>query len=159
MTITTRIKWALWPEAETLCRTCRHAHIQRGFCESEEAILCGFGSPLRAVPFKVAECTDFADRCVPERWEMERMALLINVPHARKPTGFRSSAGFAAQPEDEDEEEPDRRRNETDAGSPVVKTTATSERTTQVWNPARAFALWFSQNIRQNAVVAQFPGD
>ena len=104
MTITTKIKWALPPEGETLCRTCRHAHIQRGFRESEEAILCGFGSPLRTVLFKVAECTDFSDRCVPERWEMERMALLINVPRARKPTGFRSDAGFALQ-EDEDEDE------------------------------------------------------
>jgi len=82
MTMTFKIKWALPPEGETLCRTCRHAHIQRGFRESEEAILCGFGSPLRPVLFKVAECTDFADRCVPERWEMERMALLINVPRA-----------------------------------------------------------------------------
>jgi len=105
MTITTKIKWALPPEGETLCRSCRHAHIQRGFRESEESILCGFGSPLRAVPFKVAECTDFADRGVPERWEMERMALLINVPQARKPTGFRSGVGFAAQEEDEDEDE------------------------------------------------------
>jgi len=49
------------------------------------------------MPFKVAECTDYADRCVPERWEMERMALLINVPQARKPTGFRSGAGSAMQ--------------------------------------------------------------
>jgi hypothetical protein len=106
MRMKTTIKWALPPEGETLCRTCRHAHIQRGFRESEEAIWCGFGSPLRAVPFKVAECTDFTDRCVPERWEMERMALLINVPHARKATGFRPGAGFAGQEEAEGEEEP-----------------------------------------------------
>lgn len=101
--MTFKIKWALPPEGEMLCRTCRHAHIQRGFRESEEAIFCGFGTPLRAIPFKVAECTDFAARCVPERWEMERMALLIQVPPARKPTGFRAGAGFA--PQDEDEEE------------------------------------------------------
>jgi hypothetical protein len=104
MTMTFKIKWALPPEGETLCRTCRHAHIQRGFRESEESILCGYSTPLRVVSFKVAQCTDYADRCVPERWEMERMALLINVPQARKPTGFRSGAGFAMQ-EEEDEEE------------------------------------------------------
>jgi len=104
MAIDLKIKWALPPEGETLCRTCRHAHIQRGFRESEESILCGYSTPLRVVSFKVAQCTDYADRCVPERWEMERMALLINVPQARKPTGFRSGAGFAMQ-EEEDEEE------------------------------------------------------
>jgi hypothetical protein len=105
MTMTMKIQWALPPEGETLCRTCRHAHMQRGLRESEETILCGFGNPLRAVPFKVAECTDFADRCVPERWEMERIALLINVPRARKPAGFCSGAGCAAPEEEEDEEE------------------------------------------------------
>lgn len=103
MAIDLKIKWARRPEGDTLCRTCRHAHIQRGFRESEESILCGFGKPLRAVPFKVAECTDYADRCVPERWEMEDMALLVNVPRARKPTGFRPEAGFAAEAEDEEE--------------------------------------------------------
>src|ERR1700758_1409384 len=104
MTMTMKIKGALPPEGETLCRKCRHAHIQRGFRESEESILCGFGTPLRAVPFKVAECTDFADRCVPERWEMERMALLITVPQARKPAGFRRGAGFAPESEVDEEE-------------------------------------------------------
>ena len=103
MAIDLKIKWALPPEGETLCRTCRHAHIQRGFRESEETILCGYSTPLRALAFKVAECTDYADRCVPERWEMERMALLINVPQARKPAGFRSGEGFA--PQDDDDEE------------------------------------------------------
>lgn len=98
-----KIKWALPPEGEPLCRTCRYAHIQRGFRESEEIILCGFGTPLRAIPFKVAQCTDFADRTVPERWEMERMALLVNVPRARKTVGFRDGVGFRAQEEDEEE--------------------------------------------------------
>jgi hypothetical protein len=103
MTMELKIKWALPPEGEPLCRTCRFAHIQRGFRESEELILCGFGNPLRALPFKVAQCTDFADRTVPERWEMERMALLINVPRARKAAGFRADADCATQGEDEEE--------------------------------------------------------
>src|SRR5579872_191017 len=103
--MTMTIKWALPPEGETLCRTCRHAHIQRGFRESEEKIFCGFGTPLRTIPFKVAECTDFADRGVPERWEMERMALLIQVPQARKTAGFRPRVGFTTQDDSEDEEE------------------------------------------------------
>ena len=102
MAITTKIKWALRPEGETLCRTCRYAHIERGFRESEETILCCFlAPPMRAVLFKVAECTDFADRTVSERWEMERMALTIDVPRARKPTGFRTAAGFAPEEDDE----------------------------------------------------------
>ena len=76
--------------------------MQRGFRESEEAIFCNF-TTLRPINFKVAECTDFESRMLPQRWELEKMALLINVPQARKPTGFRSGAGFATEEEDEEE--------------------------------------------------------
>ena len=109
MTITLKIKNGTLIEGESLCRTCRNAHIQRGFRESEEAIFCSWGQ-FRAVPFKVAECSDFSDRLVPFRWELEKMALLINVDPARKPAGFRSAAGFAAvasDVEDEDVEDED----------------------------------------------------
>ena len=78
--------------------------MQRGFRESEEAIFCNY-TTLRAVTFKVAECTDFESRSVPQQWELEKMALLINVPPARKPTGFRAGTGFAAL-EEQDEDEP-----------------------------------------------------
>jgi hypothetical protein len=84
----------------------RYAYIQRGFRESEESILCCFlAPPMHVVPFKVAECTDFTDRTVPERWEMERMALTIEVPRARKSTGFRGGSGFSREGKDEAEEE------------------------------------------------------
>ena len=106
MTITLKVKNGTLIEGETLCRTCRNAHIQKGFRESEEAIFCAFMTPLRAVPFKVADCTDYSNRLVPYRWELEKMALLINIDPARKRAGFRSDAGFAAS-EDGDEEDED----------------------------------------------------
>ena len=102
MSTTIRVKGGLPPEGETLCRTCRWVHMQRGFRESEEAVFCNF-TMLREVRFKVAECTDFESRSLPQQWELEKMALLINVPKARKPTGFRSGTGFAAPEEDEEE--------------------------------------------------------
>lgn len=104
MSGTIKIKGGLPPEGESLCKTCRWVHMQRGFRESEESIFCNFTS-LRPINFKVAECTDFESRMLPQRWELEKMALLINVPQARRPTGFHSGAGFAMQDEDEDEEE------------------------------------------------------
>ena len=52
------MKKAALRDEESLCRACYWAHIQKGFRESEEAVLCCF-SRLRAVPFKVADCTDF----------------------------------------------------------------------------------------------------
>jgi len=103
MSGTIKIRGGLPPEGESLCKTCRWVHMQRGFRESEEAIFCNFAN-LRSVTFKVAECSDFENRSMPQQWELEQMALLINVPQVRKPTGFRSGAGFTMQDEDEEKE-------------------------------------------------------
>ena len=103
MTITLRIKNGTLVEGESLCRTCRNAHIQKGFRESEEAIFCAWG-PLRPVVFKVAECTDYSNRLVPYRSELEKMALLINVNPVRKPLGFRTDFAPAVEDEDDDED-------------------------------------------------------
>jgi hypothetical protein len=104
MTTTIKIIKGTLPEGEPLCRTCRFAHIQRGFRESEEVIYCDYSlNALRKVPFKVAECTDYIDRTVPTKWEMEKMALLINVEPARKLIGFDGTMGFS-RPEDEPED-------------------------------------------------------
>jgi len=104
MSITVRIQGAPPQDGESLCQTCRYAHIQRGFRESEQTVFCGFNDAgLRPIKFKVAACTDYTNRTVPNRWELEQMALLINVPPARKKTGFRANGDFAAQEEDEEE--------------------------------------------------------
>ncbi len=103
MTTTIKIRGAVPRGGEPLCRTCRFAHIQRGFRESEEVIFCDYSSSaLRRVPFKVAECTDYADRTVPARWEMEKVALIINVEPARKQIGFESAIVFRAPDNEED---------------------------------------------------------
>jgi hypothetical protein len=102
MTITLKIKGGTLIEGESLCRPCRNAHIQKGFRETEEAIFCSWGQ-FRAVPFKVADCTDYSNRLVPYRWELEKMALLINIDPARNPVGFRG-AGFAASVEEDEED-------------------------------------------------------
>ena len=104
MTITLKIKNGTLVEGESLCCTCRNAHIQKGFRESEEAVFCCLTTPTRAVTFKVAECTDYSNRLVPYRWELEKMALLINIDPARKPAGFRSS-GFAPDSDGADEDD------------------------------------------------------
>ena len=101
--MTIKIKGGTARGEESLCQTCRCAHIRKGFRESEEQIFCGVSEQLRPVLFKVAECTDYANRSVPYRYELEQMALLINVPPARRKAGFKQAAGFAANPTDADE--------------------------------------------------------
>ena len=95
------MKKAALRDEESLCRACYWAHIQKGFRESEEAVFCCF-SRFRAVPFKVADCTDFSNKNVPTREQMETIALIIPTKTARKPSGF---AGFGLAGEQEMEEE------------------------------------------------------
>ena len=101
MGTTLKVQGGTLVEGESLCRTCRHAHIQRGYRQNEEVILCGYG-PMRAVRFKVAECTDYLDKTVPTRYEMNQMAYLINIEPARKRSGFVSGVGFAGKTEPDD---------------------------------------------------------
>jgi hypothetical protein len=50
--------------------------------------------PMRKVPFRVRDCTDYLSRVLPTRAQMERIALIIPSEPARKKAGF-SSLGFA----------------------------------------------------------------
>ena len=88
---------------ESLCRTCYWAHAQRGFRESEDLIFCAFGA-LRRLPFPVRECTDYLNRTLPTRAQMEKMALIIPSHPVRKQVGF-SGVGFNAVSEDEGEDD------------------------------------------------------
>lgn len=78
--------------SESLCNSCYWAHIQRGFAESEEVILCAFLRPARLVPFKVCQCTDYNDKRVPSKTEMEEIAWIIRTKDVNRQVGFASSS-------------------------------------------------------------------
>ena len=102
MSTTIEIQGAPPADGESLCRTCRYAHIQRGFRNSEETVFCAYSEAvLRPVKFKVAACTDYTHRALPARWELEQMALLINLEPARKKTGFRQDSAAVAEQDEE----------------------------------------------------------
>ncbi len=74
--------------SESLCNSCYWAHIQRGFAESEEVILCAFLRPPHAVPFKVSQCTDYNDKRVPSKADMEEIAWIIRTKDVSRQVGF-----------------------------------------------------------------------
>jgi hypothetical protein len=84
---------------QSLCRSCYWAHAQKGFRDSEETIFCMFG-PMRKVQFKVCDCTDYLNRTLPTRDQMEKIALIIPNEPARKRTGF-AGVGFSNESDDE----------------------------------------------------------
>jgi hypothetical protein len=97
------MKKAALRDERSLCQACYWAHIQKGFRESEEAVYCCF-SRFRAVPFKVADCTDFSNKNVPTREQMENIALIIPTKPARRAGGF-ARGGFASEETQETDEE------------------------------------------------------
>jgi hypothetical protein len=80
-------------ESQSKCSSCQHAHILRGFRESEEAVYCASRwGKLLVVPFKVYECSSYMDRTRPTWEQMEELAIDI-LPlssTSAKPAGFRT---------------------------------------------------------------------
>jgi hypothetical protein len=75
---------------ESLCNSCYWAHIQRGFAESEEVILCAFLRQAHTVPFKVSQCTDYNDKRAPSKADMEEIAWIIRTKGVNRQVGFAS---------------------------------------------------------------------
>ena len=88
--------------SESLCNSCYWAHIQRGFAESEEVILCAFLRQPHTVPFKVSYCTDYRDKRVPSKADMEEIAWIIRTKDVNRPVGF-SNAAEEKEEKQEDE--------------------------------------------------------
>jgi hypothetical protein len=83
---------------QSKCASCTHAHILRGFRESEEIVYCTFSfRQLLVVPFKVRECSNHSDKTRPTWEQMEDLAIQI------LPTSFAKPAGFRQQDERDSE--------------------------------------------------------
>ena len=87
--------------SESLCNSCYWAHIQRGFAESEEVILCAFLRQPHTVPFKVCYCTDYCDKRVPSKADMEDIAWIIRTRNVNRRVGFANEAPEEENPGDE----------------------------------------------------------
>jgi hypothetical protein len=72
-----------------LCETCLYAHIERGFRESEELVLCAAHEPVHRVPFRVRECSRYLDKTRESLYHMKEIAWLL------EPRGPKRKAGFA----------------------------------------------------------------
>jgi hypothetical protein len=89
---------------ESLCRTCRHAHIQLGYSDSEEEVRCGFFyEQPRLVPFAVNQCSDYLSKLVPTLREMEDMAFVIDLKKGNPRAGFGGATVLASKREEDDE--------------------------------------------------------
>jgi hypothetical protein len=76
----------------SLCHTCRYAHIQQGYADSEEQVRCGyFYEQVRPVQFAVRTCTDYLSKLIQTVDEMKRVAVILDakeIARRHSATGF-----------------------------------------------------------------------
>ena len=101
---TITIKGGTPQHGESLCKTCQWVHMVRGFCESQEVIICSYVDPSREVTFAVCECNHYRSSITPSPQQMEDIALIIPTEPARKPAGF-AGIGFGRLAEEAPNEE------------------------------------------------------
>ena len=83
--------------SQSKCETCANSHILQGFRESEMVTYCHYAT-LMVVPFKVRECSNYADKARPTWDQMTDLAIEI------RPTPTLKAAGFFNNEEPEAEE-------------------------------------------------------
>jgi hypothetical protein len=71
---------------ESRCDTCTYARIVKGYSEKERIVHCDLMYPAIRIPFRVAECSDYTDRRLPELDAMEKIALSVEIKS--RPAGF-----------------------------------------------------------------------
>ncbi|MCI0352714.1 MAG: hypothetical protein L0Z53_25110 [Acidobacteriales bacterium] len=93
---------------ESRCDTCVHARIVKGYAESERITICDYSYPPLQIPFKVFECSDYADKRLPGYEEMKEIAWILRSKSAGHQAGFLTpdqNAKLEEQEQDEDDDE------------------------------------------------------
>jgi len=84
---------------DSLCESCTKAHMERGFRESEERVLCEATYHTHRVLFPVRECTGYVEKRRQTLSQMEEIAWVLT------PRGSKRKAGFVQASELEKEED------------------------------------------------------
>ena len=89
---------------ESLCLTCMYARIIRGYAESELITICDrWYEPMR-LPFKVSQCSDYADKRLPDVEDMEEIAWSLRSKSAGHKAGFLPASCLTAPQEDPEDD-------------------------------------------------------
>ena len=92
--VTIKIKGGTPEGAQSLCVTCRWAHIVKGFSASQQQIYCRWLSHDPLVPFAVSQCNSYDDKRISSRRDMEQIAWILLTKKAGRNIGFVSAKQF-----------------------------------------------------------------
>jgi hypothetical protein len=98
--VTIKVKDGTPEGGQSLCTTCRWAHIVKGFGVSQEKIHCCWLAYNPPVPFPVSQCSSYDDKRIPSKRDMEKIAWILMTKKAgrTKATTQRSFPRQLVQP-------------------------------------------------------------
>ncbi len=85
---------------ESRCDTCTYSRLIKGYSEKERIVYCDRLYDPIVIPFRVSECSDYADKRLPYIEDLEKTALIIEV--RGKSAGFVPSERNSLQEQDDD---------------------------------------------------------
>lgn len=87
-----------------LCRTCRKAQIVTGSSLSQKEIWCHAGGmEPHVLKFEAYECSEYDDKRLPSKWDMEQIAWVFVTNVAGRAIGFVSAKEYKEKYKREDE--------------------------------------------------------
>ncbi len=92
--VTIKVKDGTPQGTETLCVTCRWAHIVKGFSSSQKQIRCGWLAYNPPVKFPVSQCSTYDDKRLPSKRDMEQIAWILLTKKAGRTIGFVTAKQF-----------------------------------------------------------------
>lgn len=82
---------------ESLCKSCRCAHIVSGIQDKDTRVLCRFGQDKPILMHQpILKCTEYENREQPALWEMEKVAWRLLPGSTGKHAGFMTPGEFKA---------------------------------------------------------------
>lgn len=101
--VTIKVKGGTPEGGESLCGTCRWAHIVKGFGVSQEIVRCGWLAPSPQVAFPVSQCSSYDDKRIPSKHDMEKIAWILLTKETGRSIGFVTAKQFRQLKGDEAE--------------------------------------------------------
>jgi hypothetical protein len=92
--VTIKVKDGTPEGGQSLCVTCRWAHITKGFSESQEMIHCRWLAHDPLIPFPVSQCSSYDDKRIPSKLDMEKIAWVLMTKKPGRTIGFVTAKQF-----------------------------------------------------------------
>jgi hypothetical protein len=92
--VTVRVKGGTPEDATSLCVSCTHGLVRKGFSAAEEEVFCNLTTPTTRVHFKVRECSSFSDRSAPSLYWIEKTGWVLLTKTAGRSIGFVTAQKF-----------------------------------------------------------------